>query len=124
MDRPKLARAIADEAEMQGRDPAIYIQVNVGKEPQKGGVPPAEAPDLIQACRAVYQLNVQGLMCIPPAGVDPSDHFACLRSIAEDHGLRILSMGMSADYRQAIAQGATHVRVGTSIFGARAPLAQ
>ncbi len=124
VDRPKLARAIADEAEMQGRDPAIYIQVNVGKEPQKGGVPPADAPDLIRACRDVYQLNVQGLMCIPPAGVDPSDHFACLRSIAEDHGLRILSMGMSADYRQAIAQGATHVRVGTSIFGARAPLAQ
>ncbi|MGG1953666.1 YggS family pyridoxal phosphate-dependent enzyme [Ralstonia solanacearum] len=124
VDRAKLARAIAEEAEKQGRAPAIYIQVNVGKEPQKSGVLPAEAPALIRECREVYQLNVQGLMCIPPAGLDPCAHFACLRSIAEDHGLRALSMGMSADYLQAIAQGATHVRVGSSIFGARAPLAQ
>ncbi|WP_231671642.1 YggS family pyridoxal phosphate-dependent enzyme [Ralstonia pseudosolanacearum] len=122
VDRSRLARAIAEEAERQGHGPAIYIQVNVGKEPQKAGVLPAEAPALIGECRDVYQLNVQGLMCIPPAGLDPSDHFACLRSIAADHGLTILSMGMSADYPQAIAQGATHVRVGSALFGARAPL--
>lgn len=98
VDRSRLARAIAEEAERQGHAPAIYIQVNVGKEPQKGGVLPAEASALIGECRDVYQLNVQGLMCIPPAGLDPSGHFAGLRSIAADHGLHVLSMGMSADY--------------------------
>lgn len=122
VNRENLARVIADEIEKQGKEPAIYIQVNVGNEPQKSGIPPASVPALIDSCRKTYQLNVEGLMCIPPAGSDPSDHFALLRKIAEDHGLPILSMGMSTDYVQAIAQGATHVRIGSAIFGARAPV--
>ncbi|WP_153099751.1 YggS family pyridoxal phosphate-dependent enzyme [Paraburkholderia hayleyella] len=124
VDRTKLAQEIAEEAEKQGRNPTVNIQVNIGNEPQKSGVLPADTPSLIEACRNVYHLNVQGLMCIPPAGQDPSSYFLLLKSIAADHGLPILSMGMSADFAQAIAHGATHVRVGSAIFGDREPVVQ
>jgi pyridoxal phosphate enzyme (YggS family) len=121
VDRPKLARAIAREAEKTGRAPDCLIQVNTGAEPQKAGVMPAEADAFIESCRAEHGLPVKGLMCIPPIDEEPSLHFALLREIARRNGLADLSMGMSGDYQVAIAFGATLVRVGTAIFGARAP---
>lgn len=120
VDRPKLARKLAEEMERQGRRPTLFVQVNTGEEPQKAGVLPAEADAFIAECRALG-LEIAGLMAIPPVDEEPSLHFALLRKIAERNGLKALSMGMSGDFEKAIAQGATHVRVGSAIFGERAP---
>ena len=121
VDRPKLADALAREMERAGRRPRCFIQVNTGEEPQKAGVPPAAADAFIAECREHWRLPVVGLMCIPPLDQEPSPHFALLREIARRHELPELSMGMSADYEIAIRLGATHVRVGTAIFGERPP---
>ena len=121
LDRPSLASALAKEIARSGKAPRLLVQVNTGEEPQKGGVMPAEADAFLAACRETYGLSVEGLMCIPPAEDLPSPHFALLAKIAERNGLKMLSMGMSADFDAAIQLGATHVRVGTAIFGARAP---
>ena len=123
LDRGKLATALADQVQKQGRSPRIYVQVNTGEEEQKAGVLPAEADAFIAACRTVYRLEPEGLMCIPPLGEPPGPHFALLAKIAARNGLSKLSMGMSDDFETAIAFGATHVRVGTAIFGARPPAA-
>ena len=119
IDRPKLAAAIAEAMAKEGRRPDCFIQVNTGDEAQKSGVPRAEADAFIRAVREDYGLPVTGLMCIPPVDEDPRPHFAYLRDLAAKHGLRELSMGMSADFEAAIAEGATLVRVGTAIFGHR-----
>ncbi len=119
VDRPKLARALARHMDEAGRRPDILIQVNTGDEPQKAGVSPADAGALITLARDELGLPVTGLMCIPPQDEEPSLHFAFLREIEKRHGLTELSMGMSADYEIAIPFGATLVRVGTAIFGAR-----
>ncbi len=119
LDRPSLAEALAKEIARQGRTPRLLVQVNTGEEPQKGGVIPAEVDAFLEACRARYGLAIEGLMCIPPAEDPPSPHFALLNTIAKRHGLTTLSMGMSADFDAAIQLGATHVRVGSAIFGAR-----
>jgi pyridoxal phosphate enzyme (YggS family) len=118
VDSLKLARRIADIAGQEGRSPDIFLQVNTGEEPQKAGVLPAEADAVVAEMRAL-SLPLKGLMCIPPADETPSLHFALLAKIAERNGLTGLSMGMSADFEQAIAFGATHVRVGSAIFGER-----
>lgn len=119
LDRPKLARALARIMEETGARPDCLIQVNTGEEDQKVGVGPLEADDFIAQCRDELRLPVRGLMCIPPLDEEPSMHFALLRQIAERNGLQQLSMGMSADYPTAVRFGATHVRVGTAIFGGR-----
>ncbi|MEX2642657.1 MAG: YggS family pyridoxal phosphate-dependent enzyme [Acetobacterales bacterium] len=119
VDRPKLARALAEAMEREGRRPDCLVQVNTGAEPQKAGVMPAEADAFVRQCREEFGLPVTGLMCIPPAEDEPSPHFALLREIARRNGLKVLSMGMSADYEIAVEQGATHVRVGSAIFGVR-----
>lgn len=119
LDRPRLARALAREMERQDRRVACYVQVNTGEEPQKSGIAPDEADAFIAQCRDEFDLPVAGLMCIPPADEEPSLHFALLKKIADRNGIAALSMGMSADYEIAIAFGATHVRVGTAIFGSR-----
>ena len=121
LDRPKLADAIADAVQKEARSPTLLIQVNVGDEPQKAGIPSTEADAFIDACRARFGAALQGLMCIPPADTDPSPHFVWLAARAASHGLPIVSMGMSADYECAIRHGATHVRVGSAIFGSRPP---
>jgi pyridoxal phosphate enzyme (YggS family) len=119
VDRPKLARAIADECRHQGRKVAVMVQVNTGREPQKAGVDPDQVDALVTLCRDAYGLDVLGLMCIPPVDQDPTPHFRLLAELAARNGLGVLSMGMSGDFPQAIAAGATHVRVGTAIFGHR-----
>ncbi len=119
LDRPKLARALAREMDRSGKRPACFIEVNTGEEPQKAGILPADADGFIAACRDEFALPVIGLMCIPPMGEEPAMHFALLAEIARRNGLDGLSMGMSADYQTAVRFGATHVRVGTAIFGAR-----
>jgi PLP dependent protein len=119
VDRPKLARVLAAEMKKQGRTLECFVQVNTGEEDQKAGVLPADADAFIEACRDEHGLNIVGLMCIPPADDEPALHFALLREIARRHGLEKLSMGMSGDYEIAIEFGATHVRVGTAIFGDR-----
>jgi pyridoxal phosphate enzyme (YggS family) len=119
LDRPKLAAALADEIQKQGRSPEILVQVNTGEEPQKAGVIPAEADEFIKAARAEYGLPIAGLMCIPPADEEPAMHFALLAKIAQRNGLNQLSMGMSEDFETAIRFGATMVRVGSALFGAR-----
>lgn len=119
LDREKLARRIADEIQAQGRAPMLFVQVNTGDEAQKAGVTPDGADAFIETCRKTYGLTIEGLMCIPPADEAPSPHFALLRKIAERNGLESLSMGMSGDYREAVSLGATHVRVGSAIFGER-----
>ncbi|MDE0202170.1 MAG: YggS family pyridoxal phosphate-dependent enzyme [Rhodospirillaceae bacterium] len=119
IDRPKLAAALAREMDRQGKRPDCFIQVNTGAESQKAGALPDDLDALVAQCRDDLMLPVIGLMCIPPAAEDPAPHFALLRELAARHGLEGLSMGMSADYRTAIALGATHVRIGTAIFGAR-----
>jgi pyridoxal phosphate enzyme (YggS family) len=119
LDREKLARVLADEVQAQGRAPRLHVQVNTGREPQKAGVTPDEADAFVAACRGVYGLTVEGLMCIPPADEDPSPHFRMLADIAARNGLDRLSMGMSDDFETAIACGATSVRVGSALFGAR-----
>ena len=119
LDRAKLARKLAAEMTAQNRVPALTIQVNTGEEPQKGGIIPAGLPDLLALCRDELDLEVSGLMCLPPADEEPSPHFALLVKLARRHGLETLSMGMSGDFEVAAALGATHVRVGTAIFGPR-----
>ncbi|KSB90885.1 pyridoxal phosphate biosynthesis protein [Caulobacter vibrioides] len=119
LDREKLARVLADEVQAQGKAPRLYVQVNTGEEPQKAGVTPGEADAFLAACREVYGLSVEGLMCIPPADEDPAPHFRLLADIAVRNGLAKLSMGMSDDFETAIACGATSVRVGSALFGAR-----
>jgi PLP dependent protein len=119
VDRLKIAEALARECKKQGRHLQFYIQVNTGLEPQKAGVGPDEADAFIKTCREELGLNIVGLMCIPPAEEDPRPHFKMLREIAQRNGLSQLSMGMSSDFEIAIAEGATQVRVGSAIFGAR-----
>jgi uncharacterized pyridoxal phosphate-containing UPF0001 family protein len=119
LDRPKLARALAKEMAKSGRRPRLYVQVNTGEEPQKAGVAPTEADALVSYARDELGLPVVGLMCIPPVDDEPAPHFAFLREIARRNGLEVLSMGMSADFETAIRFGATHVRVGTAVFGPR-----
>jgi pyridoxal phosphate enzyme (YggS family) len=119
IDRPRLAAAIAAAMAKEGRRPDCLVQVNTGDETQKSGIPLAEADAFIRAARDDHGLPVTGLMCIPPVGDDPRPHFALLRAMAARHGLSVLSMGMSGDFEAAIAEGATHVRVGTAIFGHR-----
>jgi len=120
LDREKLLRVVADEVQKQGRSPQLYVQVNTGEEPQKAGVAPGHADAFIDACRKTFHLAPQGLMCIPPLGEPAGPHFALLSKIAARNGLTKLSMGMSDDFETAIAFGATSVRVGSAIFGARA----
>jgi pyridoxal phosphate enzyme (YggS family) len=122
VDRPRLAEALAAEMARSGRRPDCFIQVNTGEEAQKAGIAPADAAGFIADCRDRLRLPVRGLMCIPPLEEAPSKHFAFLRDLAARHAMPMLSMGMSGDYETAIALGATHVRVGTAIFGARPPL--
>ncbi len=119
LDRPRLADAIADAIQKEGRSPALYIQVNVGDEPQKAGIPTNQADVFIEACRTRFGDALQGLMCIPPAEADPVPHFQYLAAAAARHALPVISMGMSGDFETAIHHGATLVRVGTAIFGSR-----
>ncbi|MSO80567.1 MAG: YggS family pyridoxal phosphate-dependent enzyme [Alphaproteobacteria bacterium] len=121
VDRPRLAEALAKEMARSGRRPACFIEINTGEEPQKAGVLPADADAFIERCRGEFGLMLAGLMCLPPRDAVPAPHFALLATIARRHGLAGLSMGMSADYAAAVTLGATHVRVGTAIFGDRAP---
>ena len=119
VDRDSLARALAREIERHGRSPLLFVEINTGAEPQKAGVLPEAADDFVLKCRRDYHLKVDGLMCIPPMAEPPAPHFALTAKIAERNGLKYLSMGMSADFPIAIRFGATHVRVGTAIFGGR-----
>jgi len=120
LDRGSLAEALAKEIAKQGRAPLLFVEINTGAEPQKSGVLPEDADAFLAACRDRYGLAISGLMCIPPLDEAPAPHFALTAQIAQRNGLKLLSMGMSADFETAIAFGATHVRVGTAIFGARA----
>jgi pyridoxal phosphate enzyme (YggS family) len=119
VDRPSLCEALAKEIGRQDRKPQLFVQINTGAEPQKAGVLPEQADAFLRACRETYGLVIDGLMCIPPFDEAPAPHFALTAKIAARNGLPLLSMGMSADYRTAIAFGATHVRVGSAIFGGR-----
>ena len=119
VDRPHLAEALAHEISRAGCSPKLFVQVNTGEEPQKAGVSPRETIAFVRQCGEAFGLKIAGLMCIPPETEEPSLHFALLVKLARDAGLSDLSMGMSADYEAAIRLGATHVRVGTAIFGAR-----
>ncbi|MBM3506691.1 MAG: YggS family pyridoxal phosphate-dependent enzyme [Alphaproteobacteria bacterium] len=123
LDRPKLAHALAAELAASGKRPPCFIEVNIGEEPQKAGVLPAELPQFLELCQAELNLPVVGLMCIPPLGEIPAPHFALLAKLADRHRLAERSMGMSGDYEDAVTLGATIVRVGTAIFGERAPKA-
>ena len=120
LDRDSLAAALAKEIARQSRRPTLFVEINTGAEAQKSGVTPADADAFIAACRERHGLSIAGLMCIPPFDEAPAPHFALTGEIARRNGLALLSMGMSADFKIAIAFGATHVRVGTAIFGARA----
>lgn len=120
LDRPSLCEALAKEIAKQGRAPQLFVEINTGAEPQKAGILPQQADEFLRACRETYGLSIDGLMCIPPFDEAPAPHFALTAKIAARNGLQRLSMGMSADYRTAIAFGATHVRVGSAIFGTRA----
>jgi pyridoxal phosphate enzyme (YggS family) len=119
VDRERLAGVLAKEMERAGKRPTCFIQVNTGEEEQKAGVLPAELDAFVASCRDVHKLPVVGLMCIPPVDEEPALHFALLRKMAERNGLSKVSMGMSADYETAVRLGATHVRVGSALFGAR-----
>ena len=119
VDRDSLAAALGKEIARQGRRPLLFAEVNIGAEPQKAGVAPQEVDAFLTACRERHGLEISGLMCIPPEGEAPSPYFALTAKIARRNGLNLLSMGMSADFPAAIAFGATHIRVGTAIFGAR-----
>ena len=119
VDRASLCEALAKEIEKQGKTPTLFVQVNTGAEPQKAGVLPEGADAFLESCGDKYGLTISGLMCIPPADEAPGPHFALLATIAGRNGLKLLSMGMSADFASAIAMGATHVRVGSAIFGGR-----
>src|SRR3984957_5995178 len=119
VDRASLAQALGKEIARQERNPLLFVEINTGEEAQKGGVVPAEVDVFLAACRDQYGLTISGLMCIPPVGEPPAPHFALTAKIARRNGLSLLSMGMSSDFPTAIALGATHVRVGTAIFGSR-----
>ena len=119
LDRASLAEALAKEIARQARKPLLFVEINTGAEPQKGGVLPEDADAFLGACRDRHGLTISGLMCIPPANEPPAPHFALTAKIARRNGLALLSMGMSSDFPTAIAFGATHVRVGTAVFGAR-----
>jgi hypothetical protein len=119
VDRPSICQALAKEIESQKKRPQLFVQINTGEEPQKAGIAPADADAFIAACRDTYGLEISGLMCIPPVNEAPAPHFALTAKIAARNGLKNLSMGMSADFATAIQFGATHVRVGSAIFGAR-----
>lgn len=119
VDREKLARKLADTVQTRGACPELFIQVNTGKEPQKAGVLPDTLDSFVTLCRDTYDLPISGLMVIPPAADDPDIHFKMLADMAARNGLSGLSMGMSSDFERAIAQGATHIRVGSAIFGDR-----
>ena len=119
VDRPSICQALAKEIESQNKRPQLFVQLNTGEEPQKAGIAPSEADAFIAGCREKYGLPISGLMCIPPVDDAPAPHFALTAKIASRNGLKLLSMGMSADYAVAIAFGATHIRVGTAIFGSR-----
>ena len=119
VDRPSLCEALAKEISKQGRRPLLFVEINTGAEAQKAGVLPQEADAFLARCRDSHGLAIGGLMCIPPAGEAPAPHFALTAKIAGRNGLKLLSMGMSADYAIAVAMGATHVRVGSAIFGSR-----
>jgi PLP dependent protein len=119
IDRPSVCRTVAKEIERQGRHPTLFVQINTGAEPQKAGVLPQDADAFVAACRNEYGLAISGLMCIPPHDEAPAPHFALTAKIAARNGLALLSMGMSADFAIAIRFGATHVRVGSAIFGHR-----
>jgi PLP dependent protein len=119
IDRPSVCAAVAKEIAKQGRSPLLFVEVNTGAEPQKAGVLPQDADVFVAACRDSFGLAIGGLMCIPPVGEPPAPHFALTAKIAARNGLRLLSMGMSADFPLAIRFGATHVRVGSAIFGHR-----
>ena len=119
VDRPSICEALAKETALQQRRPQLFVQLNTGEEPQKAGVAPADADAFIASCREKYGLPVSGLMCIPPVDDAPAPHFALTAKIAARNGLKNLSMGMSADFAIAIQFGATHVRVGSAIFGKR-----
>ena len=120
VDRPSLCEALAKEIGKQARRPVLFVEINTGAEPQKAGVLPQDADAFLAACRDKYGLTISGLMCIPPLDEAPGPHFALTAKIAGRNGLKLLSMGMSADFATAIALGATHVRVGSAIFGERA----
>jgi PLP dependent protein len=122
VDRASLAEALGKEIGKQSRRPLLFVEINTGAEPQKAGVLPREADAFLTACRDRYGLAISGLMCLPPHNEAPAPHFALTAKIARRNGLKLLSMGMSADYATAIAFGATHVRVGTAIFGTRPSL--
>jgi len=119
VDRPSICEALAKEIKSQQREPELFVQLNTGEEPQKAGVAPGEADGFIANCREKYGLQISGLMCIPPLNEAPAPHFALTAKIAARNGLKNLSMGMSADFAIAIQMGATHVRVGSAIFGHR-----
>ncbi len=119
VDREKIARALAEEMQKQGRQPRLFVQVNTGLEPQKAGIPPKETVAFVDFCRNELGLSVAGLMCIPPADENPGPHFALLAKLADQCGVRELSMGMSGDFETAIEFGATSVRLGSAIFGNR-----
>jgi PLP dependent protein len=119
VDRPSICQALAKEINSQKKQPELFVQINTGEEPQKAGIAPSEADAFIKACRETYGLIISGLMCIPPVNEAPAPHFALTAKIAARNGLKNLSMGMSADYTTAIALGATHIRVGSAIFGHR-----
>jgi pyridoxal phosphate enzyme (YggS family) len=119
LDREKLAKALADAIQKEGRAPRVYVEINTGEEPQKAGLPPHEADAFIALASKTYGLTVEGLMCIPPAGEPAFPHFALLKTIADRNGIARLSMGMSADFETAIRFGATSVRVGSAVFGSR-----
>ncbi len=119
VDREKLARALAAEMKKQGKSLPCFIQVNTGEEPQKAGIAPQDVPAFLALCREECGLDIQGLMCIPPVDEPAALHFALLRKLARENGLNLLSMGMSGDFEKAVALGATHVRIGTALFGER-----
>ncbi len=121
VDREKLAKALAAEMKKQNKFPACYIEVNTGEEEQKGGVAPAGLPALLKFCREECGIGITGLMCIPPIEEPPALHFALLKKLADENGLKNISMGMSMDFEKALALGATHIRVGEAIFGTRVP---
>ena len=121
VDREKIAVALKAEMEKAGKHPRLLVQVNIGLEPQKAGIPPAEAASFVKRCREVHGLAIDGLMAIPPEGVPPGPYFAQMADLAKAVGARVLSMGMSADFETAIAMGATHVRVVSALFGHRPP---
>ena len=120
VDRPSLCEALAREISTQGRHPTLFVEINPGAEPQKAGILPQDADAFLATCRDKYRLGISGLMCIPPLDEAPGPHFALTAKIAKRNGLKLLSMGMSSDFSTAIALGATHIRVGSAVFGERA----